>query len=64
MLLEHGLVHAPRDIAAMHRALIEAGYAHAFGAPLQTTPRAPLRELDMVADRIRALVRTRAPGRI
>ena len=54
--LERGLVHAPRDIAALHRALIDAGHAHAFGAPLDTTPHAPLRELDLVAERVRALV--------
>lgn len=55
-LLTAGLVRAPRDLTAMHRALIDAGHAYAFGAPLHTTRQAPLRELDQVADRIRALM--------
>lgn len=55
-LIELGLVRAPRDLGAMHRCLIEAGHAHPFGAPPNTEPRAPLRELDHVADRVRALL--------
>jgi len=55
-LIELGLVRAPRDVAAMHRCLIEAGHAHPFGAPPNTEPRAPLRELDRVANRVRALL--------
>ena len=55
-LIELGLVRAPRDIGAMHRCLIEAGHAYPFGAPPNTEPRTPLRELDQVADRIRALL--------
>ena len=55
-LIELGLVRAPRDIGAMHRCLIEAGHARPFGAPPNTEPRTPLRELDQVADRVRALL--------
>jgi hypothetical protein len=55
-LIHFGLVRAPRDIGAMHRSLIEAGHAYPFGAPPNTEPRAPLRELDQVADRVRALL--------
>lgn len=61
-MLEHGIVRAPRDLSAMHQALIDAGYAHAFGAALETAPHAPLRELDLVAERIRAMLDERGTG--
>lgn len=55
-LLTAGLVRAPRDLGAMHRALVDAGHAQMFGAPLRTTRQPPLRELDHVAERIRAMM--------
>ncbi len=55
-LIELGLVRAPRDLAAMHRCLIESGHAHPFGASLDTEPHTPLRELDQVAEHVRALL--------
>jgi hypothetical protein len=61
-VLEHGIVRAPRDLSAMQQALIDKGYAHAFGAALDTAPHAPLRELDLVAERIRAMLGERATG--
>lgn len=54
-LLGSGLVRTPRDLEAMHRCLIEAGRARPFGAPMDAAAVAPLRELDLVADRVRAL---------
>ena len=43
-LIELGLVRALRDLAAMHRCLIEAGIAHPFGAPARhRTTHAPAR---------------------
>ncbi|MGH7787318.1 MAG: hypothetical protein ACRERC_10660, partial [Candidatus Binatia bacterium] len=61
-LLAHGLVRAPRDLAAMHRALIDAGIARRFGAPLEVTRRLPLCERERVAARVRALFATGAAG--
>jgi hypothetical protein len=60
-LLAHGVVRAPRDLAAMHRALIEGDFARRFGAPLDPTPRPPLCELERVAARVRALFADGAP---
>ena len=61
-LLAHGLVRAPRDLAAMHRALVDAGIAHPFGAPLEATRRPPLCERERVAARVRALFGGSAAG--
>jgi hypothetical protein len=61
-LLEHGVVRAPRDLAAMHRALIDGGFARRFGAPLDPAPRPPLCELERVAARVRALFVDGATG--
>jgi mitochondrial fission protein ELM1 len=54
--IERGWVRSQRDLAVMHRGLIDAGYASAFGAALRTGRRPPLRELDQVADRVRSLL--------
>jgi uncharacterized protein len=55
-LIDTGLVRTSRDLGALHRCLIEAGDARPFGAPLDERPHAPLRELDRVAERVRALL--------
>jgi mitochondrial fission protein ELM1 len=57
-LLRHGIVRAPRNLATMHAALIDAGHARPFGAPLDVEPHAPLRELEYVADRVRQMLAT------
>ena len=54
-LIDLGLVRTSRDVAALHRRLIEAGHAHVFGAPLNAGRQPPLRELEHVAARVRAL---------
>jgi hypothetical protein len=54
-LIERGLVRARRDVAALHRNLIRVGAARAFGAPLDSARRVPLREMEFVAERVRAL---------
>lgn len=54
-LVDLGLVRTSRDLAALHRRLIEAGHAHDFGAPLNAGRHPPLRELEHVAARVRAL---------
>jgi mitochondrial fission protein ELM1 len=63
-LIESGVMRAPRDLAAMHARLIEAGHAHAFGAPLWLEPRRPLRELNEVAERVRALLDRPTPAAV
>jgi hypothetical protein len=54
-LVDLGLVRTSRDVAALHRRLIAAGHAHPFGASLHVAPHAPLRELEHVVERVRAL---------
>ena len=54
-LLDLGLVRTSRDLAGLHRRLIEAGDAHPFGAWLDEKPHPPLRELNQVVERVRAL---------
>lgn len=49
------LVRPARDVAEFHRQLIVAGHARPFGDPLDATPRPPLREYGVVADRVRAM---------
>lgn len=61
-LIELGLVRPPRDLAEFHRRLVEAGHAHHFGEPLDATPRRPLREFDVVAERVRTLFVTTPAG--
>lgn len=56
LAIEHGWVRSQRDLAVMHRGLIEAGRARLFGAPLDIARREPLRELDQVAERVRGLL--------
>ena len=55
-LIESGVVRPPRNIAELHRGLIEGGHARAFGEPMDLSRRTPLRELPAVADRVRALL--------
>ena len=55
-LVDLGLVRTSRDLAALHRRLIEAGHAHPFGTSLEETPHPPLRELNQVLERVRALL--------
>ena len=54
-LIELGFVRPPRDLAEFHRRLVEAGHARFFGDPVDATPRRPLREFDVVAERVRSL---------
>lgn len=54
-LIELGFVRPPRDLAEFHRRLVEAGHARHFGEPVDATPRRPLREFDVVAERVRSL---------
>jgi hypothetical protein len=54
-LIERGVVRPPRDLRQLHRGLIERGVAFPFGAPLSAEPRQALREIDAVAERVKAL---------
>jgi mitochondrial fission protein ELM1 len=55
-LIEAGIVRPPRHLDRLHRGLIEAGAAHAFGAPFDINTCRPLREVDLVARRVRLLL--------
>ncbi|HYC57919.1 MAG TPA: ELM1/GtrOC1 family putative glycosyltransferase [Candidatus Binatia bacterium] len=55
-LIERGLIHPTRDMAALYRALVEGGYARMFAVPLDLTPPARLMETQAVADRVRAML--------
>ncbi len=55
-LIDAGLVRTSRDLGAMHACLFAAGDARPFRPPFDATPHAPLRELDRVAARVRALL--------
>ncbi len=55
-LLERGLVQPRRDLNVLHRALVHHGVARFFGEPLTTACTSPLREIDEVAHRVRALM--------
>jgi mitochondrial fission protein ELM1 len=59
-LIQHGVIRPPRDLRQLHQGLIECGAALPFGAPLTTQPRPPLREIDQVVERVKALFG--APG--
>ncbi len=54
--LARGFVRMHRDLDEFHRSLVQSGAARMFGAPLETGPRRPLREVDAVATRVRALL--------
>jgi mitochondrial fission protein ELM1 len=54
-LIERGIVRPPRDLRDLHRRLIEHGAALPFGAPLNAEPCEPLREIDHVSERVKAL---------
>lgn len=55
-LIEAGLVRPPRHLERLHRGLIDAEAARAFGAPFDTDTCRPLREVDAVARRVRLLL--------
>lgn len=55
-LIARGIVQPRRDLSLLQRELIDRGIAHAFGAPLETSPREPLREAETIARRIRGLL--------
>lgn len=60
-LIERGIVVPPRDLTALHQALIRLGIAHPFGAPLVTkTDRAGLRVADDAACQVRKILGLRA----
>lgn len=55
-ILVGGWLEPPRDIAAMHREMVEAGHAKIFNGSLQTGTREPgWQEGGMVAQRVKAL---------
>ena len=45
-----------RDLGRLHEELYRRGVAKPFGAPFATTTGAPLRDLETVAARVRALM--------
>jgi mitochondrial fission protein ELM1 len=55
-LIARGIVQPRRDLTLLQRELIDQGIAHAFGAPLETGLRKPLREADDIAQRVRELL--------
>lgn len=55
-LIERGLVQPRRDLNVLHRALVHRGVARFFGEPLTPEFGPPLREMDEVACRVRALM--------
>ena len=56
-LVERGTVQPRRDLHALHQALVQHGYAHFFGEPLELEPRPTLQEFDSVAQQVRRLLR-------
>ena len=54
--LESGLVRVHRDVGEFHEALVSAGIAERFGAPLTTAPRRPWREVGEVAARVERMM--------
>jgi mitochondrial fission protein ELM1 len=54
--IERGWVRPTRDLDRLHQALYRRGLARPFGAPFETSARAPLHELEAVAARVRALM--------
>jgi hypothetical protein len=54
--IERGFVRPSRDLGRLHEALYRRGIAKPFGTPFTTTTGAPLRDLEMVAGRVRALM--------
>jgi mitochondrial fission protein ELM1 len=55
-LIERGVISPPLDVDKLHRHLIQRGVALPFGASLTTEPRAPFREAEEVARRVRRLL--------
>lgn len=55
-LIERGFVQPRRDLHVLHRTLVHHGVARFFGEPLTTACTSPLREIDEVARRVRALL--------
>jgi hypothetical protein len=55
-LVGAGLVRPPRQLHQLHDALIRAGAARRFGAPFDWSPCLPLRDVDVVARRVRLLL--------
>ncbi len=60
-LIESGAVVPPRDLAQLHRALVEAGRARHLGEPLVTMLPQRIGEHEEVLQRIRALLAVRGP---
>ncbi|MGD1880441.1 MAG: hypothetical protein ACFB13_23420, partial [Kiloniellaceae bacterium] len=61
-LIQGGLVVPPRDLAVMHRGMVEAGIARNFGdatAPAGTGGAAPAARFATLVDRIRQLLESR-----
>jgi mitochondrial fission protein ELM1 len=55
-LIASGAIRPRRDLHELHRALIHRGVARPFGAPLETGNRPPLREVEEIAQKVRALL--------
>lgn len=55
-LIERGMVLPPNDLNALHRTLVRRQMAHFFGAPLDTSTRPVLQEVDDIVSRVQQLV--------
>jgi mitochondrial fission protein ELM1 len=55
-LIASGAILPRRDLHELHQALIHRGLARPFGEPLEARERPPLREVEEVAQRVRALL--------
>lgn len=63
-ILARGFVRIHRDIEQLHRALAARGVAHPFAESLSSEPRAPHREVDAVAHRVREMMGLAVPSRV
>jgi mitochondrial fission protein ELM1 len=63
-LLARGFVRIRRDVGQLHRDLAERGIARPFGEPLSSSPRAPHREIDEVAHRVREIMGLAVSSRV
>jgi mitochondrial fission protein ELM1 len=55
-LIENGIVRPPHDLGPLHQEMIRMEIARPFGVPLELEPRATLREVEVVAHRVRELL--------
>ncbi|MCP4342695.1 MAG: nucleoside-diphosphate sugar epimerase [Desulfobulbaceae bacterium] len=59
LLIAKGLIRPPRDLRRLHETLIRSGIAHRFGEPLTLQSPPPLREMEVVVNRVKTLVQQR-----